>query len=156
MLTSVPGRFNTLHPSFQYSSICASVSADPRASFPCALQASTIRRTARPDVGCSALEMRAEARGEVRVAIGDHVDAVDGRDRLDIFQALERLDRHAGDDVGIGPWRILGGVAGAMAAVSGVHPLPRDTAIADRRIFCLPRDRPCLLDVIDIRDLDAA
>jgi hypothetical protein len=30
------------------------------------------------------LEMNAEARTEVRVAVGDHVDAVDGRDRLDI------------------------------------------------------------------------
>ena len=53
VLTSVPGRFNTLHPSCQYSSICASVSAEPRASFPCALQASTIRRTAALNVGCS-------------------------------------------------------------------------------------------------------
>jgi hypothetical protein len=32
VLTSVPGRFNTLHPSRQYSSICASVSRDPLAS----------------------------------------------------------------------------------------------------------------------------
>ena len=35
VLTSFPGRFSTLHPSCQYSSICASVSADPRASLPC-------------------------------------------------------------------------------------------------------------------------
>jgi hypothetical protein len=31
----------------QYSSICASVSADPRASLPCALHAAVIRRTQR-------------------------------------------------------------------------------------------------------------
>jgi hypothetical protein len=37
------------------------------------------------------LEMNTEPRTEVRVAIGDHVDAVDGRDRLDILQAIERL-----------------------------------------------------------------
>ena len=59
------------------------------------------------------LEMNAEARTEVRVAIGDHVDALHGRDRLDIFQTLERLDRHANHDVGIGPWRILGRVPSA-------------------------------------------
>ena len=35
------------------------------------------------------LEMNAEARTEVRMAIGDHVDALHGRVRLDIFQALE-------------------------------------------------------------------
>src|SRR3981189_1041759 len=46
VLTSFPGRFSTLHPSCQYSSICASVSADPRASLPCALHAAAIRRTA--------------------------------------------------------------------------------------------------------------
>src|ERR1039457_2646856 len=33
------------------------------------------------------LEMHTEARTEIRVAIGDHVDALYGRDRLDIFQA---------------------------------------------------------------------
>ena len=53
VLTSVSGRFNTLHPSRQYSSICASVSADPRAGLPCAPQASAIRRTAALNVGCS-------------------------------------------------------------------------------------------------------
>src|SRR5437764_5965431 len=37
VLTSFPDRFSTLHPSCQYFSICASVSADPRASLPCAL-----------------------------------------------------------------------------------------------------------------------
>src|SRR5258707_5555392 len=88
------------------------------------------------------LEMNAEARTEVRVTVGDHVDALYGRDRLDIFQALERLDRHADDDVGIGPWRILGRVTGAMAPVSGVHPLPRDAAMADRRgLFLAPHPR---------------
>ena len=89
------------------------------------------------------------------MAIGDHVDAVDGRNRLDIFQALERLDGHADYDVGIGPWRILGRVTGAIAPVSGVHPLPRDAAIADRGKFGLPRDRARLFRVIDLRDLDA-
>jgi hypothetical protein len=79
------------------------------------------------------------------VAIGDHVDALHGRDRLDIFQALDRLDRHTNNNVGIGPWRIPGRVTGAIAPVSGVHPLPRDTAIADRRKFRLPRNRPRLL-----------
>jgi hypothetical protein len=52
------------------------------------------------------LEMNTEARTEVRAAIGDHVDALHDRNRLDIFQALERLDQHANDDIGIGPWRI--------------------------------------------------
>src|SRR5882724_2260429 len=98
---SLPGRFSTWQPSRQYSSICASVSAD--------------------------------ARAEVRVTIGDHVDALHRRDRLDIVQALERFDRHADDDVGIGPRRILGRVTAAIAPVPGVHPLPRDAAIADRR-----------------------
>src|SRR5216683_450675 len=55
VLTSFPGRFSTLHPSCQYSSICASVSADPRASLPCALHAAAIRRTAALKVGCSRL-----------------------------------------------------------------------------------------------------
>src|SRR5262249_7097007 len=53
VLMSLPGRFSTLHPSRQYSSICASVSAEPRASLPCLLQASTIRRTAALKLGCS-------------------------------------------------------------------------------------------------------
>src|SRR5437868_8266462 len=53
VLTSFPGRFSTLHPSCQYSSICASVSADPRASLPCALHAAAIRRTAALNFGCS-------------------------------------------------------------------------------------------------------
>src|SRR4051794_30137519 len=53
VLTSFPGRFSTLHPSFQYSSICASVSGDPRASLPCALHAAAIRCTAALKVGCS-------------------------------------------------------------------------------------------------------
>ena len=79
----------------------------------------------------------------------------DGRDRLDILQAFEQFDRHADDDVGIGPRRILGRVTGAMAPVSGVHPLPRDAAIADRRIFCLGDDRARLLDAVDLRDLHA-
>ena len=55
MLTSLPGRFSTLHPSCQYSSICASVSADPRASFPCALQAAAIGAVA--DYRAEALEL---------------------------------------------------------------------------------------------------
>ncbi len=70
------------------------------------------------------LEMNAQARTQVRVAVGDHVDALDGRDRLDVLQALERLDGHADDDVGIGPRRILGGVTGAMAPVSVCIPAP--------------------------------
>src|SRR5204862_7830901 len=53
VLTSFPDRFSTLHPSCQYSSICASVSADPRASLPCALHAAAIRRTAALNFGCS-------------------------------------------------------------------------------------------------------
>src|ERR1700676_788386 len=53
VLTSFPGRFSTLHPSCQYSSICASVSADPRASLPRALHAAPIRPTAALKVGCS-------------------------------------------------------------------------------------------------------
>ena len=36
------------------------------------------------------LEMNPQPRAEVRVAIGDHVDALHGRDRLDIFQAHVR------------------------------------------------------------------
>src|SRR6266702_7195748 len=55
VLTSFPGRFSTLHPSCQYSSICASVSADPRASLPWALHAAATRRTAALKVGCSRL-----------------------------------------------------------------------------------------------------
>ncbi|MEA2740006.1 MAG: hypothetical protein QOH05_3313 [Acetobacteraceae bacterium] len=46
------------------------------------MQASAIR-------GAAALRMNAEARTEVRVAIGDHVDALGS---LDIFQALKRLE----------------------------------------------------------------
>src|SRR3954452_10026086 len=53
VLTSFPGRFSSLHPSRQYSSICASVSGDPRASLPWVLHASAIRRTAALKVGCS-------------------------------------------------------------------------------------------------------
>jgi hypothetical protein len=80
------------------------------------------------------LEMNTEARTEVRAAIGDHVDALHGCHRLDIFQALERLDRHANDDVGIGPWRILGRVTGAVGEGPTV---PRNGALkrwlADRQ-----------------------
>ncbi len=50
---------------------------------------------------------------------------------------------------------ILGRVTGAIALVSRVHPLPRDAAIADRRIFCLPCDRACLLGVVDLGNLHA-
>jgi hypothetical protein len=46
-------RFPTAANSCQYSSICASVCADPRASLPWALQAAAIRRTAALKVGCS-------------------------------------------------------------------------------------------------------
>src|SRR3954451_21730275 len=46
-------------------------------------------------------------------------------------------------------------MTGAIAPVSGVHPLPRDTAIADWRIFRLPHNCARLLGVIDLGALDA-
>ena len=136
---SLPDKFSTLQPSLQYSSICASVSADPRASLPCALQAS--RDPAHGGLERRVLELEMDAEAQVRMAISDHVDALDGGDRLDIFQALERFDRHADDDVGVGLGRILGGMTGAMAPVPGVHPRACDAAMTDRRIFCLHHDR---------------
>src|SRR5256885_8984308 len=67
--------------------------------------------------------------------IRDHVDPFDRRDLLDILQAVERLDRREYDDVLVGPWRVFGGVAGALALVSGVRPLAGDAPVADRRIL---------------------
>ena len=58
-------------------------------------------------------------------------------------------------DVGIGPWRILGRVTSAIAPVSGVHPLPRNPAVADRRIFRVSHNRARLIHVIDLGDLHA-
>src|SRR5258706_2391707 len=77
--------------------------------------------------------------------IRDHVDPFDRRNLLDIFQALERLDRRAYDDVLVGPWRVFGGVAGAVALVSRVRPLAGDAPGPDRRILRQADDRARLL-----------
>ena len=50
----------------------------------------------------------------------------------DFANRLERLDRRAYDDVLVGPRREFGGMAGAVALVSGVRPLAGDTPVSDR------------------------
>jgi hypothetical protein len=74
----------------------------------------------------------AEVRIEIRVAIGDHVDALRGRDRLDSVRPLDRLDQHASNDVGIDPWRILGRVPAAYAShgLMGVRPQPAKPSVS--------------------------
>src|SRR5262249_580986 len=67
---------------------------------------------------------------QIRVAIGNHIDALHRSNRFDVLEAFRRLNRRANDDVGVGPRRVLGRVAGAVAPVTGVHPLPRDSAVA--------------------------
>src|SRR5262245_47732251 len=61
------------------------------------------------------LEVNAKPGAEVRMTVGDHIDALDRSDRLDIIETFERLDRRADDNVGIGPRRVLGQVAGTVA-----------------------------------------
>src|SRR5438128_11779195 len=87
--------------------------------------------------------------------IRDHVDPVDRRNLLDILQALERLDRWAYDDVLVGPRRVFGGVAGAVAFVSRVRPLAGDTPVSDRRILRQADDRARLFGGVDLGHLDA-
>ena len=101
------------------------------------------------------VKMDTQPGAQIRVAVGDHVDALDRGDRFDVLEAFERLDRRADDDVGVGPRRVLGRVAGAVTLVAGVHPLPRDAAVADRRILGFPHDGARLLSVVHLRDLDA-
>src|ERR1700726_253780 len=81
------------------------------------------------------VEVNPELRAQVGMPIRDHVDPFDRRNLLDILQALERLDRRAYDDVLVRPWRVFGGVASAIALVSGVWPLAGDTPVSDRRIL---------------------
>src|SRR5438132_4404260 len=89
------------------------------------------------------------------MSIRDHVDAFDRRNLLDILQALERLDRRAYDDVLVGPWRVFGGVASAIAVVSRVRPLAGDTPVSDRRILRQADDRVRLFGVFHLGHLDA-
>src|SRR3984893_4200668 len=81
------------------------------------------------------VEVNPELRAQVGMPIRDHVDPFDRRNLLDILQALERLDRRAYDDVLVGPRRVFGGVASAVAFVSSVRPLAGDTPVSDRRIL---------------------
>lgn len=57
------------------------------------------------------------------MAVGDHIDALDSGNRFDVIEGFKRFDRNADNDVGIGPWRVLGHVTGAVALVAGVHPV---------------------------------
>src|SRR5262245_65752904 len=70
------------------------------------------------------LQMDPQGPAQVGVAIRDHVDALDGSDRVDVLQSLERLDRRAEDDVLVRPWRVFGLVAISVALVTrvGSHP----------------------------------
>src|SRR5712691_12177502 len=89
------------------------------------------------------------------MSIRDHVDPFDRRYLLDILQAPERLDRRAYNDVLVGPWRVFGGVAAAIALVSGVRPLAGDAPVPDRRILRQANDGARLLGVFHLGHLDA-
>src|SRR6516225_5040715 len=54
---------------------------------------------------------------QIRVAVGDHIDALHRSNRFDVLEAFKRLNRRTDDDVGVGPRRVLGRVAGAIAPV---------------------------------------
>src|SRR5438477_6284361 len=92
---------------------------------------------------------------QVGMPIRDHVDPFDRRNLLDILQALERLDRWAYDDVLVGPRRVFGGVASAVALVSRVRPLTGNTPVSDRWIFRQADDRARLLGGFHLGHLDA-
>ena len=104
---SVPGRFKTWHPSCQYSSICASVSAEPRASLPCF---AGLGDGAHDLLEARMIELQVDAQrgAQIGVPVRQHVDALDRGDRLHVLQAFERLDRGAEDDVRVGPGAVLG------------------------------------------------
>src|SRR5258706_9813120 len=87
--------------------------------------------------------------------IRDHVDPFDRRNLLDILQALERLDRRAYDDVLVGPWRVFGGVTGAVTLVSRGWPLAGDAPVPDRRILRQADDRARLLGGFHLGNLNA-
>src|SRR5215470_6271981 len=87
--------------------------------------------------------------------IRDHVDPFDRCDLLDILQAIERLDRRAYDDVLVGPWRVFGGVTGAIALVSRVRPLAGDAPVPDRWILRQADDRARLFSGFHFGQLDA-
>jgi hypothetical protein len=87
------------------------------------------------------VEVNPKLRAQVGMAIGDHVDAVDRGNLLDILQTLERLDRREQNDVLVGPRRVFGCVASAVALVSGVRPLAGDAAVSERRILREADDR---------------
>src|SRR3984893_13108320 len=105
--------------------------------------------------GVLEVEVNPKLRAQVGMPIRDHVDPFDRCDLLDILQALERLDRRAYDDVLVGPRRVFGGVAGAVALVFGVRPLARDTPVSDRRILRQADDRARLFGVFHLGHLDA-
>src|SRR5882724_6026831 len=87
--------------------------------------------------------------------IRDHIDPFARRNLLDILQAPERLDRRAYDDVLVRPWRVFGGVAGAVALVSRVWPLAGDAPVPDRRILRQADNRARLLGGFHLGHLDA-
>src|SRR6202022_4560356 len=101
------------------------------------------------------VEVNPKLCAQVGMPIRDHVDPFDRRDLLDILQALERLDRRAYNGVLVGPRRVFGGVASAVAVVSRVRPLAGDTPVSDRRILRQADDRARLFGVFHLGHLDA-
>jgi hypothetical protein len=102
---------------------------------PCAQHAAAIRRTAALKGSVPEVEVNPKLRAQVRMPVVDHVDPLDRGGLLDLLKALERLNRRAYDDVPVGPWRVFGGVAGAVAPISRVRPLVRDALVPGRRIL---------------------
>ena len=101
------------------------------------------------------VEMHSKLRAQIRMTVGDHVDPLDRRDRLDILKPFERFDGRAQDDVLVGPWRVAGGVVPAVVPVSGVRALAGDATVPDRRIFPEPRDRARFLGGFHLGHLNA-
>src|SRR5262245_38864953 len=101
------------------------------------------------------LQMDPQGPAQVGVAIRDHVDALDGSDRVDVLQSLERLDRRAEDDVLVRPWGVFGLVAIAVALVTRVGSHPGHPAAPDRGVLAFAPDRTRFLRVLHARDRTA-
>jgi hypothetical protein len=77
VLTSFPGRFSTLHPSCQYSSICASVSADPPSELAVCIACRRDPPHRRFESRVLEVEVNPKLRAQVGMPIRDHVDPFD-------------------------------------------------------------------------------
>src|SRR5262249_9533116 len=88
------------------------------------------------------LQMDPQGPAQVGVAIRDHVDALDGSDRVDVLQSLERLDRRAEDDVLVRPWGVFGLVAISVALVTRAGSHPGHPAAPEGWVLGLTHDRP--------------